>query len=45
MVSSYKGQTYYSMYPGYTSDGGHLNDVGRKVVARALLAFLAELPR
>ena len=33
-----------AMYPGYTSDGGHLNAMGRGVVARALVAQLATLP-
>ena len=37
------GKTYYSMVPGYTTDGGHLNETGRKVVARELLSMLSEL--
>ena len=35
------GVTYYSMVPEYTRDGGHLNEIGRKVVAEQLLLFLA----
>jgi hypothetical protein len=35
------GQTYLSMYRGYTDDGGHLNQLGRKIVAEKLLIFLA----
>ncbi len=37
------GKTYYSMVPEYTSDGGHLNEVGRKKVAEQLLILLAQL--
>jgi hypothetical protein len=33
-----------ALVPAYTSDGGHLNEAGREVVARALVAFLAALP-
>ena len=32
---------YYSLVPDYTDDGGHLNSVGRKIVAEQLLLFLA----
>ena len=32
---SLKGQTYYSLNPAYTPDGGHLNEVGRTKVADA----------
>jgi hypothetical protein len=39
-----KGEnTYDSLVPEYTYDGGHLNEKGRKVVAEALLVFLANL--
>ncbi len=34
-------QSYLSMYKGYTNDGGHLNQLGQKVVAEKLLIFLA----
>ena len=37
------GKTYYSMVPKYTNDGGHLNDLGRKIVAEQLLISLANL--
>ncbi len=38
------GTSYYSLVPGHTYDGGHLNKVGRKVVAERLLPFLAAIP-
>ncbi|OPY00315.1 MAG: hypothetical protein A4E58_00068 [Syntrophorhabdus sp. PtaB.Bin006] len=39
-----KGEnTYDSLVPEYTYDGGHLNEKGRRVVAEALLVFLANL--
>jgi lysophospholipase L1-like esterase len=44
-VFKYKGKRYYTMNPAYTTDGGHLNTEGRKVVARELLALLATLSR
>ena len=37
------GKTYYSLVPQYTTDGGHLNEVGRKFVAEQFLIFLARL--
>lgn len=37
------GKTYYSLVPEYTNDGGHLNELGRKIVAEQLLIFLANL--
>ena len=37
------GVTYYSMFPEYTKDGGHLNDIGRKMVAEQFLLMLANL--
>lgn len=36
------GKTYPALYAGYTSDGGHLNELGRKVGARALAESLAK---
>jgi hypothetical protein len=36
-------ETYYSMIPEYTDDGGHLNENGRRHVAEQLLIFLANL--
>lgn len=37
------GKTYYSLVPEYTTDGGHLNEVGRKKVAEQLILLLANL--
>ncbi len=37
------GQTYYSLVPQYTDDGGHLNSLGRKIVAENLIVFLSDL--
>ncbi len=39
------GKTYYSLVPEYTNDGGHLNELGRKIVAEQLLIFLANLSK
>lgn len=36
--------TIYTLATTLTSDGGHLNDLGRRLVAERLLAFLATLP-
>lgn len=40
---SYRGNRYEAMLADYTSDGGHLNEQGRKLVAGRLLDFLAAL--
>lgn len=37
------GKSYYYLAQEYTNDGGHLNDLGKKVVAEQLLMFLAAL--
>ncbi len=37
------GKIYYSLASDYTTDGGHLNELGKKVVAEQLLIFLAKL--
>ena len=37
------GKTYYSLVPEYTYVSGHLNEAGRRVVAKRLLLFLANL--
>jgi lysophospholipase L1-like esterase len=37
------GKVHYAMVPAYTTDGGHLNEVGRRIVARRLLVLLAGL--
>jgi hypothetical protein len=36
------GQSYLSLYPGYTEDGGHLNTVGQQVAGAAAIQFMAE---
>jgi hypothetical protein len=36
------GATSFALVPEYTSDGGHLNDRAKAMVARDLLEFLAE---
>lgn len=38
------GTAVYSLAPEFTSDGAHLNERGRRVVALELLRFLATLP-
>jgi hypothetical protein len=35
--------TYYELVKDYTTDGGHLNKKGRKIIAEQLLIFLAQL--
>jgi len=35
------GKKYYSLVPEYTHDAGHLNDIGRKIIAEQLLILLA----
>lgn len=42
MEHEINGEVYYSLYPGYTDDGGHLNETGRKFVAAELMNFLSE---
>jgi hypothetical protein len=36
-----RGQRYYAMYAGYTSDGGHLNAVGSRRAADGFLGVIA----
>lgn len=43
-TTTVKGRTVPSLVPAYTDDGGHLAGAGRRVVARALLRLLADLP-
>jgi hypothetical protein len=38
-----EGKTYELLYRPYTDDGGHLNSIGRQVVAIELLRMLADL--
>ncbi len=35
--------TYFSLVPEYTYDGGHFNETGKKVVGEQLLIFLANI--
>ena len=37
------GKVYYSLLAEYTDDGGHLNDLGRKMVAEKFLILLANM--
>ncbi len=41
----YQGKRATSLYDAYTDDGGHLNGYGRKVVARELIRYLAQVAR
>jgi hypothetical protein len=34
------GETYYSLAPAYSDDGGHLNDQGKRAAARELMLLL-----
>jgi len=38
-------QTYYALEPSYTYDGGHLNELGRRVAAAELIRVLADARR
>jgi len=40
---SQDGKKYYVLADDYSRDGGHLNELGKKVVAEQLLIFLAHL--
>lgn len=42
-VFSNNGKQYFSLVSDYTNDGGHLNEIGRKVVAAKLLVLLTGL--
>lgn len=42
-VYEFNGSQYYYLIPDYASDGAHLNEQGRKVVATKLLLLLAEV--
>lgn len=37
------GESYEAMVTAYTTDGGHLNELGRRIVAEELVLFLARL--
>ena len=45
VTGSYDGQRYYALYAGYSSDGGHLNAEGARVVAAAWLTAIAQASR
>jgi hypothetical protein len=36
-----QGKTYYSLAPAYSSDGGHLNDLGQRVLGTEMIRFVA----
>ena len=38
----FNGKTYNSMVPEYTDDGGHLNELGQRIVAKEFIHFLAD---
>jgi len=40
---TWKGNTYPSMVPAYTDDGGHLSAKGKRIIAEQLLVYLARL--
>jgi|KBSSwiStaDraftv2_1062776.scaffolds.fasta_scaffold147656_3 lysophospholipase L1-like esterase len=44
VVYDYQGSSYEALDPALTSDGGHLNDAGKRVVGSAFVKFLANLP-
>lgn len=37
-----RGKSYQALFPGYASDGGHLDSAGRRRVARELLLILSD---
>ena len=43
VVYEYKGQPYYALDPALTSDGGHLNEAGKRVVGAEFVKFLAKV--
>ena len=40
---AHKDQVYYSLIHDYTYDGGHLNELGKQIVAKELILFLARI--
>jgi hypothetical protein len=44
ITDSVDGLKFYSLFPDFTDDGGHLNNVGRKIVAAEFVRFLASVP-
>jgi hypothetical protein len=45
VIFAYKGRNYPCMYPGYTTDGGHLNEEGKRIAAAGLLHLLSRIAR
>jgi len=43
VVFDYEGRTLEALDPALSSDGGHLNDAGKRVVGSAFVKFLANL--
>lgn len=41
---TWKGDEYNALWPGYTTDGGHLNDRGKRVAALEMVKVLTGLP-
>lgn len=44
VVYTLNDNQYFSLAPEYASDGRHLNELGRQIVAKKLLEFLSQLP-
>jgi hypothetical protein len=42
VLDTYQGQRYYRLYDGYSSDSGHLNGEGARLVATAWLHVIAQ---
>jgi hypothetical protein len=42
VVFTKDGKSFYAMNPEFTHDGGHLNQIGRKIVAEHLLTLLVD---
>lgn len=42
-VHTINGKIYYSLFPGYTEDGGHLNKKAGEIVAEKLLTFISKI--
>jgi hypothetical protein len=37
-----RGQDYLSLYPGYTEDNEHLNQLGQQIAGKAFIHFITE---
>jgi lysophospholipase L1-like esterase len=42
---TYQGKKYPCLYRGYTTDGGHLNEAGKRTAAAGLLQLLVRIVR